>query len=210
MDSKKGECPEMTEDQTVVQEPLPFEETALEPHISARTLGFHYGKHHAAYVKNANGLLSGTDLAGRKPEEIIKIAAGSPDKVGIFNNVAQAWNHAFFWNCLKPGGGGEPAGKLADMIKSSFDGFAPFKEAFTKAATGQFGSGWAWLIVNDGKLEIVKTSNADTPVAVGKKPIFTIDVWEHAYYLDYQNKRPDFVKAVLDNLANWEFAASQI
>jgi Fe-Mn family superoxide dismutase len=200
----------MTEDKTIVQGPLPFEETALEPHISARTLGFHYGKHHAAYVKNANDLLSGTDLAGKKPEEIIKIVAGAPDKVGIFNNVAQAWNHAFFWNCLRPSGGGEPTGKLADLMKSSFGGFGAFKEAFTKAATGQFGSGWAWLVIDGAKLEIVKTSNADTPVAEGRRPIFTIDVWEHAYYLDYQNKRPDFVKAVLDNLANWEFAGSRL
>lgn len=196
--------------ETIVQEPLPFEENALEPHISARTMGFHYGKHHAAYVKNANNLLKDTDLAGRRPEEIIKITSGAPDKVAIFNNVAQAWNHAFFWNCLKPGGGGEPKGKLAELIKGSFDGFGAFKEAFSKAATTQFGSGWAWLVLNGDKLEIVKTSNAGTPVSEGKKPIFTIDVWEHAYYLDYQNKRPDFVQAVLDNLANWEFAASRL
>jgi Fe-Mn family superoxide dismutase len=196
--------------ETIVQEPLPFEENALEPHISARTLGFHYGKHHAAYVKNANELLKGTDLAGRKPEEIIKITAGAPDKAGIFNNVAQAWNHAFFWHCLKPGGGGEPKGKLAELMKSSFGGFGAFKEAFTKAATTQFGSGWAWLVHDGGKLQIVKTPNAGTPVADGKKAIFTIDVWEHAYYLDYQNKRPDFVKAVLEKLANWDFAASRL
>jgi Fe-Mn family superoxide dismutase len=196
--------------ETIVQKALPFKENALEPHISAKTLGFHYGKHHAAYVKNANELLQGTDLQGRKPEEIIKIAAGAPDKVGIFNNVAQAWNHEFFWKCLKPAGGGEPKGKLAEMMKSSFGGFDAFKKAFAKAATSQFGSGWAWLVLDGNKLEIIKTSNADTPLADGKRPIFTIDVWEHAYYLDYQNKRADFVQAVLDNLANWDFAGSQL
>jgi Fe-Mn family superoxide dismutase len=152
----------------------------------------------------------GTDLEGRAPEEIIKITAGAQDKVGIFNNVAQAWNHAFFWNCLKPGGGGEPKGALAEAMKSSFGGFGAFKEAFSEAATTQFGSGWAWLVADGDKLEIVKSSNADTPVAKGKKPIFTIDVWEHAYYLDYQNKRPDFVKAVLEHLANWDFVASRL
>lgn len=200
----------MADKETILQEPLPFEENALEPHISARTLSFHYGKHHATYVKKANDMLKGTDLEGRAPEEIIKITAGAADKVGIFNNVAQAWNHAFFWNCLKPGGGGEPKGKLAEAMKSSFGSFGAFKEAFSEAAATQFGSGWAWLVADGDKLEIVKSSNAGTPVAEGRKPIFTIDVWEHAYYLDYQNRRPDFVKAVLEHLANWDFAASKL
>ncbi len=196
--------------ETIVQEPLPFEEDALEPHISAKTIGFHYGKHHATYVKKANDLLDGSDMEGMKPEDIIKRTAGSPDKVEVFNNVAQAWNHAFFWSCLKKGGGGEPAGELAQRIKDSFGSFDAFKEEFTKAATTQFGSGWAWLVANGDKLEIIQGLNADTPVFEDKKPLFTIDVWEHAYYLDYQNRRPDYVKAVLDNLANWEFAASQL
>ena len=196
--------------ETIVQEPLPFKENALEPHISAKTLGFHYGKHHATYVKNANNLLKGTNLEGKTPEEIIKAVAGDPGKAGVFNNVAQAWNHAFFWKCLKPGGGGQPTGKLAEMIKKSFGDFASFKKAFAEAGATQFGSGWAWLVLSGDKLEIVKTANADTPVAAGKKPLFTVDVWEHAYYLDYQNRRPDFIQAVLDNLANWDFAASRL
>ena len=200
----------MADKETIIQEPLPFEENALEPHISARTLSFHYGKHHATYVKKANELLKGTDLEGRSAEEIVKITSGAPDKVGIFNNVAQAWNHAFFWSCLKPGGGGEPKGALVELMKSSFGGFGAFKESFSEAATTQFGSGWAWLVADGDKLEIVKASNADTPVADGRRPIFTIDVWEHAYYLDYQNRRPDFVKAVLENLANWDFVASRL
>jgi Fe-Mn family superoxide dismutase len=200
----------MADKETIVQEPLPFEEKALEPHISETTIGFHYGKHHAKYVKTANDLLKGTDLEDKSQEEIIKAVAGKPDKAGIFNNVAQAWNHAFFWNCIKPNGGGDPKGELADMINDSFDDFDSFKKAFGEAAAAQFGSGWAWLVRDGDKLKIVKTPNAGTPLADGLKPIFTIDVWEHAYYLDYQNRRPDFVRAVLDNLANWEFVASQL
>jgi len=194
----------------ITQEKLPYGDDALEPHISAKTIGFHYGKHHATYVAKANDLLKGSDLEGKSTEDIIKATAGKSDKAAIFNNVAQAWNHAFFWKCLKPGGGGEPTGKLADMIKESFGSFDEFKKEFAAAAAGQFGSGWAWLVLDGGKLKVMKTANADTPVAHGLTPLFTVDVWEHAYYLDYQNKRPDFVEAVLDNLANWDFAASQL
>lgn len=194
----------------ITQEKLPYGDDALEPHISAKTIGFHYGKHHATYVAKANDLLKGSDLEGKSAEEIIKATAGKSEKAAIFNNVAQAWNHAFFWKCLKPGGGGEPTGKLADMIKESFGSFDEFKKEFSAAAAGQFGSGWVWLVHDGGKLKVMKTANADTPLAHGITALFTVDVWEHAYYLDYQNKRPDFVQAVLDKLANWDFAASQL
>ena len=194
----------------ITQEKLPYGDDALEPHISAKTIGFHYGKHHATYVAKANDLLKGSDLEGKSAEEIIKATAGKSEKAAIFNNVAQAWNHAFFWKCLKPGGGGEPTGKLADMIKESFGSFDEFKKEFSAAAAGQFGSGWAWLVHDGGKLKVMKTANADTPLAHGITALFTVDVWEHAYYLDYQNKRPDFVQTVLDKLANWDFAASQL
>lgn len=194
----------------IVQESLPYAENALEPHISAKTMSFHYGKHHATYVNKANELLKGGDLEGKSPEEIIKAVSGQFDKAAVFNNVAQAWNHAFFWKCLKPGGGGTPGGKLAGMIKGSFGSFDAFKKEFVNAAVTQFGSGWVWLVQEGGKLNVMNTPNADTPLAHGITPLFTVDVWEHAYYLDYQNRRPDFVQAVLGNLADWEFAASQL
>lgn len=173
-------------------------------------MSFHYGKHYKTYVENANKLSAGTDLEGKTPEQIIVATAGKADKTAIFNNAAQAWNHAFFWQCMKPNGGGEPTGALADSIKASFGSYDDFQRAFADAALTQFGSGWAWLIEENGKLKIVKTSNADTPLAHGQKPILTIDVWEHAYYLDYQNRRKDFVDAFLSKLVNWDFVAKQI
>ena len=186
---------------------LPYAMDALTPHISARTLEFHHGKHHAKYVSNLNGLIEGTDLASAPLQEIIVRTAGDASRAGVFNNAAQVYNHEFFWNCLWPGGGGEPGGALAAQIAKDFGVFAAFREQFSAAAEKLFGSGWVWLALDGAKLEIVQTSNADTPVAHGKRPLLTLDVWEHAYYLDYQNARPSFIAAFLDNLANWDFAA---
>ena len=186
---------------------LPFAEDALEPYISANTLSFHYGKHHNAYVTNLNKLIDGSDLADLSLEEIIVEVSGNSDKIGIFNNAAQVWNHTFYWNSMKPSGGGEPTGELAEKINQDFGSFAEFKEQFATAAATQFGSGWAWLVYEKGKLSIVKTGNAQTPLTSSQTPLLTIDVWEHAYYLDFQNKRPDYIATFLDNLANWQFAA---
>ena len=188
--------------------PLPYPSDALEPHMSARTFSFHHGKHHAAYVTNTNALVKDTPLADKSLEEIIK--AADSGKAGLFNNAAQVWNHTFFWNCMKPGGGGAPAGALADGINGAFGSFTKFKEDFKNAAVTQFGSGWAWLVVDDGALKITKTANADTPMAHGQKALMCCDVWEHAYYLDYQNRRPDFVQAFLDHLVNWDFVAGAL
>ncbi|KIL98924.1 Superoxide dismutase Fe [Paramagnetospirillum magnetotacticum MS-1] len=191
--------------------PLPFANDALEPHISARTFEFHHGKHHAAYVTNLNNLTKDTDLASKSLEEVIKVAAADlPAKQGIFNNAAQVWNHTFFWNCLKKGGGGKPGPKLLAKIESDLGGFDKFKEDFKAAAVGQFGSGWAWLVLDGGKLKITKTANADLPLAHGQKALLTVDVWEHAYYLDWQNRRPDFVQCFLDNLVNWDFVEANL
>jgi Fe-Mn family superoxide dismutase len=191
--------------------PLPFAIDALEPHISARTFEFHHGKHHAAYVTNLNNLTKDTDLASKSLEEVIKVAAADlPAKQGIFNNAAQVWNHTFFWNCLKKGGGGKPGAKLLARIESDLGGFDKFKEDFKAAAVGQFGSGWAWLVEEGGKLKITKTANADLPMAHGQKALLTVDVWEHAYYLDWQNRRPDFVQCFLDNLVNWDFVEANL
>ncbi len=189
---------------------LPYAQDALEPHISARTLSVHHGKHHQAYVDNLNKLVAGTPMADLPLEEIIRRTAGKPDQTGLFNNAAQVWNHTFFWNSMQPNGGGAPTGKLAERINASFGGFDAFKTAFSEAAMTQFGSGWAWLVQEGDTLKIVKTSNADTPLAHGQTALLTCDVWEHAYYLDYQNRRKDFVQAFLDHLANWDFAASQL
>ncbi|MAD36655.1 superoxide dismutase [Tistrella sp.] len=189
---------------------LPYDKTALEPHISAQTFEFHHGKHHNTYVVNLNKLVEGTDLADASLEDIIVKSRGDAAKAGVFNNAAQGWNHTFFWNSMKPNGGGAPSGDLAKRIDADFGGLDKFKEAFKNAATTQFGSGWAWLVVKDGKLEVVKTGNAETPVGTGATPLLTIDVWEHAYYLDYQNRRPDFVQSFLDNLVNWDFAAENL
>jgi len=203
-----AQCSRTEENSLLTLEPLPYAESALEPHISAKTLSLHYGKHHAGYVKKANDLIKGSAFEGKSLEEIIKRTGGKKEYEAIFNNAAQAWNHAFFWKCMKPGGG-SPGGKLATKIKDSFGSFEAFKQEFLSTATSQFGSGWTWLVLDGDKLKIVTTSNADTPLAHGLKPVYTIDVWEHAYYLDYQNRRTDFIKNVLDHLANWEFAASQ-
>lgn len=190
---------------------LPYEKNALEPHMSANTFDFHHGKHHNTYVVNLNGLLDGSDLAGKSLEEIIMATAGDAAKAGMFNNAAQVWNHTFFWNSMKPGGGGAPSGDLAAKIDADLGGFDAFKDAFKQAGATQFGSGWAWLVVGDGgKLEVVKTPNAENPMTQGKTPLLTCDVWEHAYYLDYQNRRPDFLAAFLDNLVNWDFAAANL
>lgn len=190
---------------------LPYEKNALEPHMSANTFDFHHGKHHNTYIVNLNGMLDGSDLADSSLEDIIKTTAGDPAKAGMFNNAAQVWNHTFFWNSMKPNGGGAPTGELAAKIDSDLGGFDAFKDAFKAAGATQFGSGWAWLVVGDGgKLEVVKTPNAETPLTQGKTPLLTCDVWEHAYYLDYQNRRPDFLAAFLDNLANWDFAAENL
>lgn len=190
---------------------LPYEKNALEPHMSANTFDFHHGKHHNTYIVNLNGMLDGSDLADASLEDIIKATAGDPAKAGMFNNAAQVWNHTFFWNSMKPNGGGAPTGELAAKIDSDLGGFDAFKDAFKAAGATQFGSGWAWLVVGDGgKLEVVKTPNAETPLTQGKTPLLTCDVWEHAYYLDYQNRRPDFLASFLDNLANWDFAAENL
>ena len=190
---------------------LPYAQEALEPYISSRTMGFHYGKHHQAYVDNLNKLVAGTPwAAGCTLEKVILDCAGKAEKVAVFNNAAQAWNHSFFWQCMKPGGGGQPSGRLMELIAKSFGDFGKFKEAFVAAAVAQFGSGWVWLVQDGDTVKIVKTSNADTPVAHGQTALLTCDVWEHAYYLDYQNRRKDFVEAFIDHLANWEFATSQL
>jgi Fe-Mn family superoxide dismutase len=188
--------------------PLPYAPTALEPHMSAKTFEFHHGKHHAAYVTNLNKLIEGTDLAGKSLEEIILASANDAAKAGIFNNSAQVWNHTFFWNSMKPSGGGKPGGALAAQIEKDFGSYEKFVEEFKTAAATQFGSGWAWLVLDNGTLKVTKTANAETPMTKGQTALLTLDVWEHAYYLDYQNRRPDFIATFLDKLANWSFAAS--
>ena len=188
---------------------LPYRKGDLAPHISKKTIEFHYGKHHKAYVKKTNAAIEGTDLANASLEEIIREAAGKDQT--LFNNAAQVWNHTFYWNSMSPEGGGAPSGDIKAAIKDAFGGYQEFKEAFSNAGTGQFGSGWAWLIAKDGKLEVQKTLNAETPVTdKAATPILTMDVWEHAYYLDYQNKRPAYVEAFLDHLVNWEFANANL
>jgi Fe-Mn family superoxide dismutase len=190
--------------------PLPYADNALDPVISANTLSFHYGKHHKAYVDNLNKLIAGTPLEGQPLEAIIKESAGKPDKVGVFNNSAQVWNHTFYWNCLKKGGGGTPPAALGQVIERDFGSLDNLKKELATAATTQFGSGWAWLASDNGKLVVTKTSNADLPMTKGQKALLTIDVWEHAYYLDYQNRRPDYANAVIDKLLNWQFAADNL
>ncbi len=187
---------------THVLPPLPYEKNALEPHISAETLEFHYGKHHQTYVTNLNNLIAGTEFESQSLEDIVKKSSG-----GIFNNAAQIWNHTFYWNSLSPNGGGEPTGALAAAIVQAFGSFENFKAEFTKTAVTTFGSGWAWLVKNaDGSLALVSTSNAGCPLTAGQTPLLTCDVWEHAYYIDYRNLRPKYVEAFW-SLVNWEFAA---
>lgn len=193
---------------TVTLPALPYAQDALEPYISAKTMSFHYGKHHQGYVNNLNKLVANTPMESLSLEKIIKQSTGVAAQAAVFNNAAQVWNHSFFWQSMKPGGGGQPAGKLMERIKASFGSYEAFKTAFVAAAGGQFGSGWAWLIQEGDGLKIVTTANADTPLAHGQTALLTCDVWEHAYYLDYQNRRTDFVAIFLDHLANWDFAAS--
>ena len=190
--------------------PLPFADGALAPVISANTLSFHYGKHHKAYVDNLNNLVKGTELESATLEKIIGDTAGRAERAGLFNNAAQIWNHTFYWNSLTPGGGGKPSGRLASMIDSDLGGYDQFRKDFAAAAVSQFGSGWGWLVAEGGKLKIVKTGNAEVPITRGQTPLLTIDVWEHAYYLDYQNRRADYVNAVIDKLLNWGFAADKL
>ena len=186
--------------------PLPYADTALEPLISANTLSYHYAKHHKTYVDNLNKLVEGKDLAKMSLEEIIMASAGKADMAGVFNNAAQVWNHTFYWNSLKPNGGGKPTGAIAAAIDKDLGGYDKFKADLSAAAVTQFGSGWAWLVSDAGTLKIVKTGNAEVPLTKGQKPLLTIDVWEHAYYLDYQNLRAKYVETLIDKLLNWDFA----
>ncbi|MEE9271891.1 MAG: superoxide dismutase [Robiginitomaculum sp.] len=185
---------------------LPYAQDALEPHISARTISFHYGKHHAAYVSNLNKLIDGTHLDDNTLEEIILTAHGVPSKVGVYNNAAQVWNHSFYWNSMKKGGGGKPNGKIGQAIDRDFGSYDEFSKVFMGMGGTQFGSGWAWLVSNGGTLEVLKTPNAENPLTDGVKPLITMDVWEHAYYLDFQNSRPGYMNAFLEHLVNWDFA----
>jgi Fe-Mn family superoxide dismutase len=184
---------------------LPYSKDALAPHISPETIDYHWGKHHAAYVANLNKLIAGTPFEGKSLEEIVRGSDG-----GIFNNAAQVWNHTFYWNSMKPQGGGQPTGPLAGAIQADLGGYDAFRKAFAEAATTQFGSGWAWLVLDQGKLKVVKTGNADTPLRSGMKPLLTIDVWEHAYYVDFRNARPKYIETFLDRLVNWDFAAANL
>jgi superoxide dismutase, Fe-Mn family len=190
--------------------PLPYAENALEPVISANTISFHYGKHHKTYVDNLNNLVKGTDYENATLEKIITETAGKPDKAPLFNNAAQIWNHTFYWNSLKGSGGGKPSGKIAQMIDTAFGSYDEFKKQLSATTVSQFGSGWGWLVLDGGALKIVKTGNAEVPFTKGQKPLLTIDVWEHAYYLDHQNKRAAYVDAVIDKLLNWEFATANL
>jgi Fe-Mn family superoxide dismutase len=190
--------------------PLPYAENALDPVISTNTIGFHYGKHHKGYVDTLNKLIAGTELSNHSLEKLIAETAGKADKVAIFDNAAQTWNHTFYWLSLRPKGGGEPPAALKQRIEASFGNLDACKKELATAATTEFGSGWAWLVLEADKLKVVKTANAETPLTKGVKPLLTIDVWEHAYYLDYQNRRADYVNAVLDKLINWGFAADNL
>jgi Fe-Mn family superoxide dismutase len=194
----------------IILPPLPYDQNALDPVISSSTLSFHYGKHHKTYVETLNKLIVGTEFADLPLEKIVRATAGQPDHSAIFNNAAQAWNHTFYWNSLKPKGGGEPPAALKSLIETSFGGLDKCKKELVSAAVGQFGSGWAWLVQEGDKLKVVKTGNANTPLTTNQKPLLTIDVWEHAYYLDYQNRRVDYANALVDKLANWEFAAANL
>ena len=186
--------------------PLPYAENALEPIITAKTMSFHYGKHHKAYVDNLNKFIAGTEYAALSLAKIITSTVGKPERTAIFNNAAQNWNHSFYWKSMTPDGGGEPPAVLKLKIEASFGSVDDCKKELASVAVAQFGSGWAWLVLEGDILKVVKTANADIPMTMGLKPLLAIDVWEHAYYLDYQNRRADYVNAVLDKLINWEFA----
>jgi Fe-Mn family superoxide dismutase len=190
--------------------PLPYAQDALAPIISGNTISFHYGKHHQGYLDRAIKMVAGTEFEKMTLEEIIRKTAGKIEQSGLFNNAAQIYNHTFYWNSMKPGGGGVPSGKIGESIGKSFGSYQKFAEEFANAANTQFGSGWAWLVQDSGKLKVIKTANAELPLTMGLKPILTIDVWEHAYYLDYQNRRADYVKAFVDKLVNWSFAESNL
>ena len=190
--------------------PLPYPKDGLEPHMSSRTLEFHHGKHHQAYVTTLNKLVEGTPFAKQSLEEVIRATAKDESKTAIFDNAAQSWNHSFFWRCMRPRGGGKPSGDLLQRVEQSFGGFDKFKEEFKNAATTQFGSGWAWLVLDGGALKVTKTPDAVNPLARGQTALLTCDVWEHAYYLDFQNRRPDFVQTFLDHLVNWELVAKNM
>lgn len=189
---------------------LPYEQSALQPVISANTLAFHHGKHHKGYVDTLNKLIAGTEFSDMRLEKIIKATAGQAEHAAIFNNAAQIWNHTFYWHSLRPKGGGEPPAVLNRLMQSAFGSVEACKKELAAAAVGQFGSGWAWLVIDGEKLKVVKTGNANSPLTQTATPLLTIDVWEHAYYLDYQNRRADYVSAVLDTLVNWEFAAENL
>ena len=195
--------------EAIVLPPLPYKEDALEPYISKTTIGYHYGKHHRAYVDKTNELIKGSNLAGLALDEIVKQTSGAIDKTAIFNNAAQAWNHDFYWKSMIPKGS-KPEDKLARIIDSSFGSLDNFKKEFLNSAVTLFGSGWTWLVFEGDKLSIIQSFNADDPIAHGMTPLLTVDVWEHAYYLDYQNRRIDYVRAIIDNLLNWNFAASNL
>ena len=189
---------------------LPYENDALAPYMSSETLDFHHGKHHQTYVTNLNNLVKDTDMKDSSLEEIVVKSSKDSSMAGIFNNAGQHWNHILFWQCMKPNGGGSMPSELESRIKSDLGGIDQFKEAFIQAGTTQFGSGWAWLAIDNGKLVVTKSPNASNPLVDGMKPILGCDVWEHSYYIDYRNKRPDYLKAFLDSLVNWEFVASQL
>lgn len=196
---------------TIQLEPLPYSKDSLSPYISEETLTFHHEKHHRAYCDNLNKLIEGTDLSSKTLEEIIKISANDQSKLSIFNNAAQVWNHTFYFKCIHPNGGDEPSSELISEIEKSFGSFDNFKTEFKNAALTQFGSGWAWLVCESGSLKIIKTQNASTPIATeNQKPLLTIDVWEHAYYLDYQNRRADYVDVFLSKLVSWSFVLENL
>jgi superoxide dismutase, Fe-Mn family len=190
--------------------PLPYPKDALEPHMSSRTLEFHHGKHHQAYVTALNKLVQGTPFANQTLEQVVRATASDASKTAIFNSAGQAWNHNFFWNCLKPRGGGRPAGDLLRALERGFGSFDKFREQFKQAAVEQFGSGWAWLVLDHGTLKVTKTPNGANPLAEGQTALLAIDVWEHAYYLDFQDRRADFVQIFLDHLVNWDFVAKTL
>lgn len=189
---------------------LPYGKKDLQPFVSEQTIEFHYGKHHQTYVTNLNTIVAGTPNENKSLEELIMLSANNADLAGMFNNAAQVWNHTFFWNCMKPNGGGKPTGKISDLINSSFGSYEKFAAEFKQAALTQFGSGWAWLVQDGASIKITKTANADLPMAHSQIALLTCDVWEHAYYLDYQNRRADFVQSFLDNLINWDFVNANL
>lgn len=189
---------------------LPYAKDALAPYINSTTLDFHYDKHHQTYLTNLNKLLEGTPLANETLDSVIQKSAGKADMVGTFNNAAQVWNHTFYWHSMKPAGGGKPTGPVAQKLEADFGSYDKFAEELKNAGLTQFGSGWAWLVLKDNKLQITKTGNADTPMVHGMKPLLTVDVWEHAYYLDYQNRRGDYLDAFIAHLINWDFVNANL